>query len=41
MESVMDAMVSAKISFNTQGTERIQKLTLVHGNAVVDLHDWR
>jgi hypothetical protein len=40
MESDMDAMVSTKISFHTQGPERIQKSTPVHGDAVVDLHDW-
>ncbi len=40
MESDMDAMVSAKISLHTQGPERIRKSTPVHGNAVVDLHDW-
>ncbi len=35
----MDAMVPDKISFHTDGPERIQKSTPVHGNAVVDLHD--
>ncbi len=40
MESDMDAMVSTKISFHTQGPERIRKSTPVHGDAVVDLHDW-
>jgi hypothetical protein len=39
MESVLDAMVSAKISFLTQGPKRIQKSTPTQGNAVVDLHD--
>jgi hypothetical protein len=40
MESDIDAMVSTKISFHTRGPERIRKSTPVHGDAVVDLHDW-
>ncbi len=36
----MDAMVSAKISFHTQGPEKIQNPIVVHGNAVVHLYDF-
>ncbi len=39
MESDMDTMGSAKISFHTQEPKKMQKSTLVHGNAVGDLHD--
>ncbi len=40
VEVVLNAIVSAKISFHTQGPERIRKSTLVHADAVVDPDDW-